>query len=155
MLSLIIPLVPHFKKIKIKNEHVQIVFILLSIISLFIIIPKIQNRMVRFQPPQEMQIVIDNYDEGAIICDSVYITYLLSNQPFNIPAKNILGSFYSPIYYGLKDIESLKSWLVNNNVTIILDTKLQKADQVMNIIQREAPEMLIHLGGIVYRINYT
>jgi len=147
---------------KIKRRYINIILvalIALAAVSMVPVISMVQTRQQDFSGAHEIvEDTLRHYNGGTIVCDSVQLNYVFCNEPWNVPAENIVGSFYTPLYYGNYNMTALESWFRANNVTIWLNTGLKGSSVVFNFIQKEKPSFLVLLivsnGLEIYGVNY-
>jgi len=147
---------------KLTRLYINIILVALIALAAVSMVPVIQKVQVR-QPDisgahEIVEATLRYYNGGTIVCDSVLLNYVFCNEPWNIHAENIIGSFYTPLYYGDYNMTALESWFRANNITIWLNTGLKSSGIVFNFIQKEKPSFLVLLtvsnGLESYRVNY-
>ena len=145
---------------KIKRLHLNKIFIVSSLVLLVFTVPEIQVKQAEFSSAREaVELTMKYYDGGTIACDSVLMNYLFANEPWNVPAENIIGNFYTPILgYGIYDITELELWFERHNVTLWLRTGAKGSDKVFDFIQAEKPSLLVLLDSYnsigIYKVSY-
>jgi len=152
-------IIPIFLKDKFRRFHVEKVLVVTSIVCLFIVVPKII-------PPAYTEVnsntdllakeVLVHYNGGVVISDDVVLNYFLIEN--GLGARELLGSFYSPLYYGNENFNDMIQWFIDNNISIWVQTGKKSSNQVFSFIIEKDPEFFDHLKTYenigIYRINY-
>jgi len=97
--------------------------------------------------------LLQNYKGGTIISGNVFLNYQMINK--GISYDKIVGSLYSPRYYGIYDLKASLTWLKDLNATwIFVDWHIYEAFPVLEDEQTHPPFYVI-IPRVLYQVNQT
>jgi len=95
----------------------------------------------------------ENYKGGTIISGNVFLNYQMINK--GISYDKIVGSLYSPRYYGTHDLKASLKWLTDLNATwIFVDGRIYEEFPVLKDEQTHPPFYVV-IPGLLYQVNQT
>jgi len=97
--------------------------------------------------------LLGNYKGGTIISGNVFLNYHMINK--GISHDKIVGSLYSPRYYGTYDLKASLTWLKDLNATwIFVDGRIYEEFPVLKDGQTHPPFYVI-IPRLLYQVNQT
>jgi len=99
------------------------------------------------------QNILENYRGGTVISGNVFFNYQLVNK--GLPYDRIIGSLYSPRYYGVQDQKASLTWLKNLNATwIFVDGRIFEEFPVLQD-RLTHPPFYVVIYNVLYQVNQT
>lgn len=97
--------------------------------------------------------VVSHYQGGTIISGSVFFNYHMINK--GISYDKIVGSLYSPLYYGVSDLNACLMWLKRFNATwIFVDHRIYEAFPFLRDGGTHPPFYVV-IPYVLYQVNQT
>lgn len=99
------------------------------------------------------QDLLVHYDGGTIISANVFLNYHMINT--GIPYDKIVGSLYSPRYYGTYSLKASLTWLKDLNASwIFVDSRIYEEFPVLKDDETHPPFYVV-LPRVLYQVNQT
>jgi len=97
--------------------------------------------------------LLEDYKGGTIISGNVHLNYHMINR--GISYDKIVGSLYSPRYYGIYDLKASLTWLRDLHATwIFVDDRIYEEFPFLRDEQTHPPFYVV-IPGLLYQVNQT